>query len=79
MTYCDLAFERRKRSVVEHLRDQAEILRHRDRDSVSHSDSGAFLPSMLQSLQAEAGHARNIVTWGIDSKDAAFLFHAVGE
>src|SRR5579875_1829810 len=46
--------------------------------AIRHGDAGAFLSSVLKGKQAEKGDAGNLFTRGIDAKDSALLFRAIG-
>ncbi len=63
--------------IIEDLRHQPQVLRHRDRATISHRDARTLLPAMLQGLQTEAGHARYIATRRIDAEYTAFLFRMI--
>jgi hypothetical protein len=45
--------------------------------AVAGSDTRALLASVLQSIEAEVGHARDIFSWGIESKHPACFMWAV--
>jgi hypothetical protein len=72
------AFERGQAGLVEHLRHEAEILRHHDGFAVADGDAGALLPAVLQRLQAEAGHARDVFAGRVHAEYGALFFEAVG-
>ena len=44
--------------------------------SVRQGDAGAFLPTVLQCVEAEVCHVGHILRMGIHAKDAAFLVPA---
>lgn len=75
---CHKAGERSEASLVEHLRDQAQVLGSHNGLAISHGDSRAFLPAVLKRLQAEARHTRDVLTRGEDAEHGTFLFEAVG-
>ena len=72
------AGERSEARLVEHLRDQAQVLGNHNGLAIPHSDSRAFLPAVLKRLQAEARHTRDVLTRGEDAEHGTFLFEAVG-
>ena len=70
--------ERGQRGFVEHLRDQSQVLRRHHRLAVAHGDARALLAAMLQGLQAEARHARDVLTRSEHAEDGALLLQPVG-
>src|SRR5690606_34136096 len=59
---------------VEDLGHQAHVLVDDDPAAVAHRDPGRFLPTVLQSVEAEIGELRNLFTRRPDSEDATGLF-----
>ena len=78
MAYGHEALERRQRCFVEHLRDQAQILRRHHRLAIAHGNARAFLAAVLQRLQAEARHAGHVLARSEHAEHGAFLFRAIG-
>ena len=52
MAHRDTTLERRKRALVEHLRDQPQILGNGHGFAIAHRDTRALLATVLQRLQA---------------------------
>ena len=73
----DLAGHGREVGVGKDLRDEAEVLAHKDRLAVADRDAGRVLAAVLQRVQREVGHAGHIVTRGPYAKDAALLMELV--
>lgn len=61
--------------VIEHLGHESQVLGDVDRLAISDGDARAFLPPVLQCLQAKARHAGDILARCVDSKYATFLVH----
>ena len=61
--------------VIEHLGHEPQVLGDVDRLAIPHGNARAFLPPVLQCLQAKARHAGNVLARCVDTKYAAFLVH----
>ena len=66
----DLALERLERGLVEHLGDESHVLVDEDLAAVADRDSGRFLPTVLQGVEAEVGQLGDLFTGRPDSEDA---------
>src|SRR5688500_10823998 len=68
-----IAGERRKILRIEHLRDEADVLVDARGCPVGDGNAPRLLPAMLQRVQAEIGHARDILARGINADNPAFF------
>ena len=78
MANSQIALQRRKVAFGKCLGHQAQILGSHDGGTIANGNAGRFLPTVLQRLQTEAGHARYIFTRCVNAKDTALFFHSVG-
>src|SRR5262249_57903700 len=61
----------RQADLVEHLRDEAELLLGRDPAAVTDGDAGRLLAAVLQRVQREVGEPRDVAVRRVDAEDAA--------
>ncbi len=67
----EVAFERGDAAFVEHLGDQAHVLRHGDGLAVAHRDAGRLLAPVLQGVEAQIGEVGDVLTGGVHAEHAA--------
>ena len=66
----EVAVEGREPALVEHLRDQAHVLRHRDGLAVAHRDAGRLLAPVLQRVEAQVGEVGDSLTRCVHAEHA---------
>ena len=64
-----VALQRREPALVEHLRDEAHVLRDRDRLAVAHRDPGRLLTPVLECEQPEVGQLRDVLAGPVHAED----------
>jgi hypothetical protein len=67
----EVALERGDAPLVEHLGDQAHVLRHGDGLAVAHRDAGRLLAAMLQGIEAQIGEVGDVLTGRVHAEHAA--------
>ena len=67
----EVALQRGEPALVEHLGDEAHVLRHGDRLAVAHRDAGGLLAAVLEREQAEVGQLRDRLAGAVHAEDAA--------
>ena len=66
----EVTLERREPTLVEHLRDQAHVLRHGDGLAVAHRDPGRLLAPVLEGVEAQVGEVGDGLAGRVDAEDA---------
>ena len=72
----DMPPQRVERGLVEHLRDQAEVLVDQHRRAVADRDAGRLLATMLKRIEAEVGELGDLLAGGPDAEDSARVLRA---
>ena len=66
----EVAVERGEAALVEHLRDQAHVLRHGDGLAVAHRDAGRLLAPVLQGVEPQVGEVGDALSGRIHAEHA---------
>src|SRR5207344_3196670 len=64
----EVALERGDATLVEHLGDEAHVLRHGDGLAVAHRDAGRLLTAVLQCVEAQVGEVGDVLAGGIHAE-----------
>ena len=67
----DVAAQRLKARLGEHLRYQAHVLEDDDVTAIAHRDAGRLLASVLEGIEAEVGELRDVVAGSPDAEHPA--------
>ena len=66
-----------ERQLVKGLGNQPDILVHPQASPIAGRDAGAFLPAVLQRVEAEIGEVRHLFPRRVDAEEAAGFLHAL--
>ncbi len=66
-----VALERGDATLVEHLGDEAHVLRHGDGLAVAHRDAGRLLAAVLQGVEPQVGEVGDVLTGRVHAEHAA--------